>query len=186
MLRPPALCCKTFLWPTFPPRHLGAFLSGLLEMLSPGPAVVKKSHWIKHNSQFVGCKWFLSLCNQSDSWVLVCFLEILLLKMTCRDYMALSGPKFSVIYLFCFFKGAYPLLADISSMIPTHLQKPFKKIWEKKSRLFVWVCLSQIFFKGNLWIHTTPGGSDQYLVPAMKETQVQSPWVGKIARTRKW
>ena len=76
MLRPPALCCKTFLWPTFPPRRLEAILSGLLEMLSPGPEVLKNSHWIKHNYQLVGCEWFLSPCNQSDSWVLVYFREI--------------------------------------------------------------------------------------------------------------
>ena len=32
MFRPPALCCKTFLWPTFPLHRLGVILSGLLEI----------------------------------------------------------------------------------------------------------------------------------------------------------
>ena len=41
MFRLPSLCCKTPIYPGFPPRLLGAVLSGLLEMLPPELEVLK-------------------------------------------------------------------------------------------------------------------------------------------------
>ena len=60
MFRLPTLCCK-LLYNLTPPHHLlRVILSGLVEMLSPRPEVLKNSHQIKHSSQLLGCDYFLS------------------------------------------------------------------------------------------------------------------------------
>ena len=60
MFRLPTLCCK-LLYNLTPPHHLlRVILSGLVEMLSPRPEVLKNSHQIKHSSELLGCDYFLS------------------------------------------------------------------------------------------------------------------------------
>ena len=60
MFRLPTLRCK-LVYNLTPPHHLlRVILSGLLEMLSPRPEVLKNSRQIKHSSQLLGCDYFLS------------------------------------------------------------------------------------------------------------------------------